>query len=187
MISVFFDLDGVLADFVRGVLKVHGREDVRVRDVPWGLEAKLGIEPAAFWAPMGYDFWANLKVLDDGLQLLRRVEKAVDPSLIGIMTTLCETDGCADGKRAWVKRYLPEYRKRLHLVTGTKELSAGPQKILIDDHEPNVHKWHSFGGLPLLVPRPWNGLDYQCYDEGWFDVDRLMAGFDANLRVATSA
>lgn len=79
MAVVFFDLDGVLSDFVRGALDHHGRGDFPYEEVRWGIEEQLGIDPKQFWEELGHAFWANLSVYPDGLCLFRSAERLVGP------------------------------------------------------------------------------------------------------------
>lgn len=162
MITVFFDLDGVLADFVGGALKAHNRTDVNPANVTWGLEAQLGIAPEAFWAPFGYEFWANLDICPDGFKLLESALLCVGSEQIGLLTSPCDTAGCVDGKRAWVMRHLPDFRRRL-FVGSAKELFAGPTKVLVDDHDANVTRFQAAGGLTVQPPRPWNSRKEHCF------------------------
>ena len=167
--TVFFDIDGCLADFVGGALKIHNREDVKHADVPWGMEAHLGITPEAFWSPLDYGFWANLGKLEDGFGLLAVAEQLVGPENIGLLTSPCRTAGCAEGKIDWVKKHLPQYSRHL-FIGSAKQLFAGPSKILVDDHNANVDRFAQAGGNVVLVPRPWNDCKQYTRPDGSFDV-----------------
>lgn len=170
----FFDMDGVLADFVRGSLAFHGKE-LRISDVRWDFPQQVGFAETwapDFWNPLGFDFWAGLGTLQDGFALLRAVEQFAGPERIGILSTPCETRGCAEGKRAWIAEHLPEYKKRLFLGSA-KELFASPDKILVDDHDPNCQKFAAWGGKSVLIPRPWNDRRDECCPVGGFNVERL--------------
>jgi hypothetical protein len=168
---LFFDLDGVLADFVGGALAAHGRGDVPASSVPWCIEKALGIEPTAFWAPLGFDFWANLKPLPDGMRLFDRACVLMGADRIGLLTSPCETHGCADGKRAWVKRHLPPAMSRRLFIGSAKELFAGPHKVLVDDHDANIDRFHEAGGATVQPPRPWNRHKALCVRGHEFDAD----------------
>lgn len=199
--TLLFDLDGLLADFVGGVLKHFGREDVHISRVPWGIEEFLGIAANAFWPTLDYSFWAGLKPWADGLALLHAAKLLVGPDRIGLLTSACLTPGCADGKRWWVQHHIPEFAGRLIVVYpppiglhdkgikgGAKELIAGPGKILIDDHDRNVDKFIAAGGRALLVPRPWNRASDHCKaTDGSFDVARVYDQLMAQIEFTKAA
>lgn len=186
MLTLFFDLDGVLSDFVRGALKFHGREDVHPSRVEWGIEAQLGMRPAEFWAPLGYGFWSSLEPYPDGMALLAAAEKLVSPERIALLTSPCDTAGCVDGKRDWVARHLPAYTRRL-FVGSAKHLFAAPTKLLIDDNDENCRRFESAGGRTVQPPRPWNVHRAQCDAEGGFSVARVFEALQAELRLARAA
>lgn len=165
--TVFFDIDGVLADFVRGALAFHGVA-IPIENVRWDFDKQIGITPQQFWDPLGRDFWATLPTLADGFALLRTVENMVGEARIGLLTAAAGTPGCIDGKRDWVKKYLPQYLPRMY--TGTrKDLLASRTKLLIDDRDENCRDFQTGGGRAVLIPRPWNENRDQCRG-GDFDV-----------------
>lgn len=168
----FFDMDGVLANFVGGALRHHGREDVCHGQIVWGIEAQLGITPEVFWANLGFDFWANLEPYADGFELLRQAEAIVGVDSIGLLTSPCETAGCVDGKRAWVAKHMPAYRRRL-FVGSAKELFASPGKVLVDDNDHNCDKFVAAGGRIVMPPRPWNRRKAEACPKGTFDALKL--------------
>lgn len=173
MITLFFDLDGVLADFVHGALALHGRPDADKTQVPWDMAAHLGIDPKEFWAPMGYDFWAGLAPYPDGTALFRRAEALVGRDRIALVSSPCHTPGCDEGKRAWVRRHLPGYERSCFLG-GEKWKLAAPTKLLIDDHDANREAFLKAGGRAMRVPRPWNAGRAGCPDGLHFDADRAF-------------
>lgn len=183
--AVFFDLDGVLADFVRGAFRLHGRE-VPFRTVQWDFCTQLGFNgptDPAFWSPMDRVFWAGLDRHEDGFVLLRAVERMLPKERIGLLTSAMNGDGCIDGKRDWVARHLPEYLPRL--FTGiSKELFAGPGKVLVDDRDENCAAFRAAGGTDVLIPRPWNARAWACVPGGEFDPIALAATVRARLVVA---
>lgn len=178
---IFVDLDGVVADFVSAALFVHGRSHVPLSSVPWCIEKFLGIEPAAFWAPLGFDFWSSLETLPDGMKLLDHALALVGAERIGLLTSPCDTPGCVDGKRAWVERHLPGLKKRL-FVGSAKELFAGPGKLLVDDHDANVDRFAAAGGAVIQPARPWNRHAALCVRGHEFDVGAHMDFVTAAVR-----
>lgn len=185
-VTIFFDLDGVLANFVRGALRAHGREDVHERDVQWGIEQQLGIDPGAFWSKLGRDFWFGLEPHADGFDLLDVAESLVGPHGVAILSSPCQTDGCMDGKRDWVWRHLPEgYERRLFLGSA-KHLFAAPNKVLVDDNDKNCDQFLAAGGRVVRVPRPWNSYKFQCLmsDGVAFDVAHVASLLQDEVREA---
>ncbi len=174
--TVFFDLDGVLCDFVRGALAHHSRRDFPYEDVQWGIESQLNLDPAEFWRLMGRDFWASLDPYPDGMCLLRSIENFVGADRVALLTSPCDTEGCVDGKRAWVAEHLPDYRKRL-FIGSAKDMFASPSKILVDDHDANLDKFRQAGGKTLAVPRPWNSWKSHCLPGGHFCVPTRFNDF----------
>lgn len=156
-LQIFFDLDGVLADFVGGALAHHGRS-IPFDEIRWGFPEQIGFDgpnDPAFWSPLGYDFWRCLPVLDDGMQALAHAEKLFGAKSIAILTAPCKTRGCLDGKRDWVAHHLPGYSRRL-IFASAKGFLGGPNKVLVDDRDENIDSWQVTGGVGVLFPRPWN-------------------------------
>lgn len=181
---IFFDLDGVLADFVGGAFRHHGRS-VPMAEVRWDFPQQIGFSGTwvpEFWSSLGHDFWADLDPLEDGFRLLQKAEKAVGREAIGLLSSPCDTVGCAEGKREWVSKHLPEYRKRLFLGS-TKELFASEAKVLIDDHDPNCDRFVAAGGRSLLVPRPWNEHRDHCDEHGRFCPEKVGESLERLLNV----
>ena len=168
---VFFDLDGVLTDFVRGSLAAHGRS-IPPGEVRYDFWGQVGLTAEEFWRPLAdRDFWAGLPPLADGMRLFSLVESDVGADRIGLLSSgLCP--GSCDGKRDWLKRWLPGYEKRAVFCT-TKELCAARCKLLIDDHDPNVDGFRAAGGHAVLAPRPWNKNHRLCDRDGSFSPEYL--------------
>lgn len=152
----YLDLDGVLVDFVRGTFALHERH-LHLEDVTWGFPAQIGftgVEDPTFWAPMGMEFWSSLPWTDEGPSLLSLLETLFGDRIV-LMTSPCDTPGAVEGKVEWIRKNLPNYRRRF-FVGPPKHLAAGPGKILIDDYEGNADSFVAEGGQAVLVPRPWN-------------------------------
>ena len=182
---IFFDLDGVLANFVAGAFAAHGKS-IPIETVEWGFPAQLGFEGVndpKFWEPFGHSFWENLAPYDDGLSLLRAAEGLIGPDQIGLLSSPCDTAGCVDGKRAWVGRYLPCYRRRLFLGSA-KELFAGRNKVLVDDHDPNCEKFAAAGGQVVTPPRPWNRRKAECTSGGGFGLMGALVELERAVEAA---
>ncbi len=171
-----FDLDGVLSGFVQGALAAHGKT-LPPAEVEWDFCTQIGFNgpgDPAFWKPLqDHDFWFGLPVLDDGMAVFERVAAAIPKDRIGFLSSgLCP--GSADGKRAWIKKHLPDWEK--HLLLGThKSLLAAPCKLLFDDYVPNVTGFRAAGGRAVTCPRPWNVRRGETCGLGRFDPAKLAA------------
>ncbi len=157
MAVCFLDLDGCLVNFVDAALRAHGRTLDPYPAGVWDFDKVLGIEPAAFWAPFNGAFWESLDFLPDGKDVLAAVESICGPSNVCLLTSPCDTAGCASGKQEWIKRHLPDYKRRF-LIGPPKEMLARPDAILVDDWDHNIDKWRKTDSVAVQVPRVWNRL-----------------------------
>jgi hypothetical protein len=180
-LSVFFDLDGCLADFVGGALKHHGVH-LPAMDVKWDFLVDIGFKGREneFWEPLGREFWSGLPLLEDGVKFLSKVETLIPSKRIAFLSSPCATDGCCDGKRDWVRKHFPEYSRRL-LLGSAKEVCANRHSILIDDHDNNCDQFEMFGGRAFLLPRPWNRGRHFVTEDGRFCSEWLFQQFKAFL------
>jgi len=169
---ILFDMDGVIAQFVRGTLALHDSPLSHADITDWYMSRLMGIEESAFYAPMGYDFWSSLGAYADGMELLDLV--LATGHRVALLSSPVETLGCIDGKRAWVKRHLPGMAKTA-FIGSDKSVFAHPGAILIDDSDSNVEKFRLAGGLAVLVPRPWNKARSHTDSTGHFDPRALFS------------
>jgi 5'(3')-deoxyribonucleotidase len=159
---VLIDMDGVLADFMKGLLKAH-KIDKTVEEVYanhlgiWLAEELLGMTSVEFWKPIDYRFWENLPVMTGAQDIIELAEKLVGRVNVFLWTSPCANEGCFDGKRAWIKKHLHRQYQLKNLIAGSaKFLGASPTTVLIDDADHNIDAFHAAGGIPCLVPRLWN-------------------------------
>lgn len=189
--TVFLDMDGVLVNFVQGALD-HLKSDVCISTITWDFPRDVfGYSDAydpEFWDKFAiHDFWANLEWTPEGKGLLKEVIDMVGKRNIGILTTPMDIDGCVEGKRTWIKKHLPDFRKQL-IITPAKYLMAAPKKILLDDHDPNCQNFAwtpegtSTGGQGILIPRPWNSAKHRTVGKAGFDLSPVLSELRWRLR-----
>ncbi len=189
--TLFFDMDGVIANMVAGACVAHNSTlHLEMKLIRWKFFEQMGFahNESGFWEKLDRRVWANLEPLADGMELLKLAESMVGPERIALLTSPCNTDGCIDGKRDWVAKHLPDYKRRL--FTGSaKWLFAGPGKVLVDDHGDNCNKfvYHDdeyTGGRAVLVPRPWN--NHRCLTDpnGNFNVENVAKILESEIREA---
>jgi 5'(3')-deoxyribonucleotidase len=158
---VLLDMDGVIADFIRGVFEIHDIketiEELYTRHLgEWDLFKILGMPAAKFWKPMDFEFWSKLEPMPDGFEIIKHLEERFGRNKITIWTSPSLNYGCHEGKLRWVERYLDRHYKHNIVFGSKKELGAAQDTILIDDADHNINKFFARGGRICLVPRIWN-------------------------------
>lgn len=158
--TIFLDMDGVLANFHKGAMEALGHqwdED----DWPPGhydIPARLGISKAKFWHAIEArertsGFWNQLEEFDWVDQLLNLRSSGLGPPHILSSPSLSHL--CISQKVEWLKtRGL--YDPVLSHFTGAKHLLANANRVLIDDSPSNCQEWEMAGGYAILFPQKWN-------------------------------
>jgi hypothetical protein len=150
---LFCDLDGVLADFDSGVIKMTGRHpDAMAKAQMWRAVAGCGERNG---------FFGSLDWMADGQHLWDAIKHAGPTILTGC--PMSDRDKAAKQKRGWCARHLgPEIPvitcmssdKRNFIVKSgqrTPKLPwVAPYSILIDDRRRNGKSWEAAGGLFVM-------------------------------------
>jgi hypothetical protein len=173
---ILLDMDGVKCSFTEAAFALHGAS-VPYLDVRWDFFEQIGFQgrQADFWAPMGREFWANLPWTREGKALFHGLVHLVGEENVTALSSPCATDGCEAGKRDWLRREVgPQFARRA-LLGGGKAAAAGPDNILVDDHDDNVDAFRKRGGCAVLVPRPWNCRRGDLRPDGTFCVVDVLA------------
>lgn len=154
MLKWFLDLDGVIVDFVGGIIRYHGLQ-CSVNDVTdWNALYKYWSGTVAeFWELLPENFWTNLDFTPEGKDIIDFLaEMNIKPT---ILTSPPWTG--ATGKQKWIQQNMPEYFDHdRYLIGPSKTCVARGGAVLIDDAEHNIDPWVEAGGMGILVPRPWN-------------------------------
>jgi hypothetical protein len=137
-VTLFLDLDGVLADFDRGFLACVGI-------APDAYEARLGA--SAFWGRVGAEprFFARLPMTADAAALWSRVEPLTPWILTGAPHSI---PTARDEKVAWVAEHLGAAAAARTIVTtaSRKSVYCDPGDVLVDDREKYRTAWEECGG-----------------------------------------
>lgn len=134
--QVFCDLDGVLADFDRGVVERTGSKPhhFRRRRKMWRR-----LRP-----PRTPDFFSSLPLMRDALQLWTFLQ----PLSPAILTGSPSGDWAAPQKKRWCVEKLSLPAERVLVVDATdKALFSKPGAVLIDDYEKHRDPWEARGGI----------------------------------------
>jgi len=179
-VIIFIDMDGVLADFSKAALEVHGRENFW-SDNPelrgpgaWGFDEVLYPgEPSRFWGPLsGMQFWVDLLPCEHADLIVKLAFQYGEPY---VLTSPSKDPYCIPGKEIWLKMWHPELADRM-VYTKHKHLLAGPRRILIDDNDNNCNGFVQAGGLSFTRPQKWNSYwEFENYPKEWLpELNRLL-------------
>lgn len=133
--KLFVDLDGVLADFDRGVEIVTGRrpDQLSTREM-WRA---LSREP---------DFFGALGMMVDAKELWAHCK----PHRPVILTGLPIGSWAAPQKRRWVANMLGEDVEVITCMSRDKPDWSAPGHVLVDDREKTKAGWEAKGGTFIL-------------------------------------
>jgi len=148
--TVYLDMDGVLADFFKGLEQFYNvRHWKQIQDKEKSIQALAGT-----------DFFNTLDVFETSQELVNFAKATGD---WGICSSPLrgDRDNSAYWKRVWLteKQFLPEVNKLI--FTGQKENFAvdkidGTPNILVDDKPSNIKRWNEAGGI---------GIRYQANED----------------------
>ncbi|MBE6129039.1 MAG: hypothetical protein E7185_07170 [Erysipelotrichaceae bacterium] len=148
--KIYFDMDGVLADFDRGVRELLGFEPMSQENHTREYDDKL------FTAIREHgDFYAQLEVIDESLLLFNELYSQYGGEVVEILTGVPnpkrEIFEATGNKIDWVRRYMPEGVVVNALARKEKvKFCLGPEYILIDDFSLNIREWKKAGGTGIL-------------------------------------
>ncbi len=148
--KIYFDMDGVLADFSQGVRELcgmeptplNGKRDAQYDDLMWTEIAKVE------------HFYLELKQMPGAKSLFDTVYKGFKDRceiLTAIPNPKRNIVNAERDKIEWVKRNLSE-RVKVNVVQRTEKpkFCTGEDCVLIDDMQKNIRMWQELGGTGIL-------------------------------------
>lgn len=170
---VLVDMDGVICDFVRAAIKLHNLP-IKPKDCDWDFFKPFFLGNIKdFWDKLDFNFWLNLPMHQDGLQLLKWILAKQGSDDVFFCSTPTLSPGCVDGKIAWIKKYF-DFMDRRYLITEYKEAAAHSDILLLDDRDSNIERFTKAGGNAVLIPRPWNSKKAETNEEGEFNFVNIQ-------------
>lgn len=135
MLQYFLDLDGVFADFNRGVFEITGKQPHE-------------LHKGRMWAAVHSkkDFFLSLHLMP-GADVLWDYFKDASPTFL---TGAPSSQAFREQKVEWVKLRFGEQYSTIVLPKKDKQLHSGPYKVLVDDSPDNVEQWVAKGGYGFL-------------------------------------
>lgn len=152
--KIFVDLDGVLADFPRGMTKamhatigpsyVHN-EDRYEADREYARRMWKGIEQ---YQEQGNELWYELELMHDAMKLWEYVRPHSPQILTATGKPIYDAE---TQKRKWVAEKLgDDVVVNLTRKAAEKAKHAAEHHILIDDKEKAINPWKSAGGIGIV-------------------------------------
>ena len=144
--TIYFDMDGVLADFNRGVIELlHMKPKDQEKYDP---EA----DNRLFEAIRNHkDFYASLKPVEGSIELLRKLYEKYDVQILtGIPKPERGVLEARDNKLGWVEKYIGKDIPVITCLRREKQnYATGKNCILIDDLKANLKQWEKAGGTGI--------------------------------------
>lgn len=140
--TIYFDLDGLFADFFSVAARILGRPYTEVSpEEAWGVLSQV---PHLF---------RNLPLLDRSREMLDAV--AHHGNRVAILTAKPRPTGflvtAEADKRAWVAEIISPTLRVVTIEGGVnKRQFAHPFAVLVDDLQRNLDHWKEGGGIPVL-------------------------------------
>lgn len=165
----FIDMDDVLADFIGGILKVHGWTPEKLEEVHdrnrWSVIESMGMTEEEFWEPVrrgsclfsfsARNFWAHLAIKKFAWDVLNWAESIADEWYI--LSAPQNYAECYAGKVNWIQQYLGDKFENF-ILTKHKTLFAGEGTLLVDDRKETVEAFREAGGIGIVYPTRYNRL-----------------------------
>lgn len=148
--KIYFDMDGVLADFQKGVLDLchmeptplNGKRDFHYDDRMWAAIREVG------------HFYAKLELVQGAKELFDAVYGKYGDQCEILTAVPKPRRGIAHAEKdkiVWVRQYLGEHVKVNIVMREEKpKYCTGKECVLIDDMEKNIKSWQTLGGTGIL-------------------------------------
>ncbi|MCR5501794.1 MAG: hypothetical protein K6F53_02165 [Lachnospiraceae bacterium] len=156
--KIYFDMDGVLADFERGVEELCG-----IPLPEQGLK-RSSMEDSLMWEKIREvpHFYDRLEPMPGALEFFHTIHDRFGDNceiLTGIPKPKRGIKDAGKDKEIWAHRVLSKDLKvNIVFREEKKNFCRGREDILIDDLLPNIEVWEAFGGTGILFRNPEDAL-----------------------------
>lgn len=147
MLTVYLDMDGVLADFDKKTIELIGK---RLRDFPTSKDG---------WDAINHvpEIYSLLEPMPDADELVAGVFQLQQLYRfnIGVLTAIPRIGRIPDAKihkRNWIEIYYPKLLRDFNIgpYAVDKQKHCRKGDVLIDDSEKNIPQWNDAGGYGIL-------------------------------------
>lgn len=146
--KIFCDLDGVLADFVKGVQEILKLDydddrfevDAQHRKEMWKAVGEYSLA--------GGKIWGELDMMPDAMVLWDYISRYPNTEIL--TATGDPKYGAGEQKHEWVPKHLGNVKVNIVRKAVEKSQFATPERVLIDDKEKAINPWVAAGGIGIL-------------------------------------
>jgi 5'(3')-deoxyribonucleotidase len=150
--KIYIDMDGVLADFEKGITKV----------MPMFGKNTASLDNIDMWKYVNKNkaFWETLKPLSNCFKLIKLIEDKFPKATKNILTAIPNDEKkfktlilspSKDGKSKWISKYLPQFKNKIiFCLRKEKQNYSEIDSLLIDDNKTTIKEWNEKGGIGIL-------------------------------------
>ena len=154
---IYVDIDGVLANFHKGVCKLHNKDYKEIMQFAekgnyYWMPKAFNMSNTQFWKAIdnaGTEFWSEL---EDYSWFDELIDVVGDDFFISTSPGLCPH--APSGKAEWLREKFGKSFNRF-FIGSHKYLLADWSSVLIDDSDKKCKKFGEIG-TAILFPQPWN-------------------------------
>lgn len=173
--KIMLDMDGVICDFMKSTCEILDVDWDTNYPCPgeWNVFKHCDMNNEDTWSRFGYEFYRELDWTKEGRDIIDLCFDSVSIKNVVLCTSPPKTPGAIEGKIEWIERNIPELSRQF-IITPRKEFCCAHDRILIDDANHNINRWH---GPKVLVPRIWNTYfhtKHMCLACVKFDLERIL-------------
>lgn len=162
--KIYFDMDGVLADFDAAAAE-YNMGDLNRQTKSMTADDKKAKQMRWRWIEENKDFWINMPVVADVQELLAVARRMGDlfvltkvPGAKNFIGGDAYVDFIEAQKRAWIARHFSDFFDDEHVIVAriAKEDLLRPTRddLLIDDRAGNIADWGAAGGRGIVFSTP---------------------------------
>jgi 5'(3')-deoxyribonucleotidase len=187
-IQFFFDMDGVLADFDKGIEEDKRYDEVKeakkelfdyIQKEHPEVKHMTTIDDVKIFLPKGnaelkelYDtvhdliheiadqkgFFINLKPMDGAEDMLKAAQET-SGKLPNILTAPVDSEWCADEKREWMTKHFNGLFDKMYVDKKKEKYATSKNDVLIDDRKKYVTAFTNGGGSAIMHSDPTSTIE----------------------------
>lgn len=172
--SLLLDVDGVICDFIGGMIRSHGWDITPDDWTSWSHHHTMGITDKTFWEPTWRkNWWSDLQPYPGAVEFVRMLASRFEITFASAIHL-----NWSSGPQ--LLRWLTEHEffdavgdHRAYMLGERKSLLNGGG-VLLDDYDDNCERFDRAGGRSIVYPQPWNSMRAHCANRIDYLNERLL-------------